>query len=356
MSEPFPIHRSEKCRCEGCGWSGPGSHLKIGGFMIPPDEHDGELLIDCPNCHRNLTYTTFSDFTETFLHGSETERAFASNLAPRREKYLARVRLTQDRWRASLLKDTAQLPEIPDDRIVLILQELQLKPDSNDVYVVISHKRKVIWKELRKDVYWERFIELGSLLKQKYVERLIDIVFDTDLRALYGRYGQSDEVYARVGRFRRSLNPSNPIEAKRPAGVQISLSDFESLVAEDRKASPIPASEPAQPPAAPPVAPAQAGDDTASEPASCGYATINESVRADIIEMIGLYAKEGVTTFEGFAQHLHADMPEVWDPIKRYLHYLWNVAAIDNPSLDDPTRAQAASVIEAVEGKAKDEK
>lgn len=65
-------------------------------------------------------------------------------------------------------------------------------------------------------------------------------------------------------------------------------------------------------------------------------------------ELGSLYVKGGIKTFSQFASAVKAELPEIWDNIKRYLRGVWNQLA-DVSGLEDATKAQAEEVIAALE-------
>ncbi len=64
-----------------------------------------------------------------------------------------------------------------------------------------------------------------------------------------------------------------------------------------------------------------------------------------LAQITALYAKAGVKRFAEYAQHIKSDLPDLWDGIKGYLHGAWNTAAVDYPTIEEISRADAASVI-----------
>lgn len=65
-------------------------------------------------------------------------------------------------------------------------------------------------------------------------------------------------------------------------------------------------------------------------------------------ELGSLYVKGGIKTFSQFASAVKAELPEIWDNIKRYLRGVWNQLA-DVSGLEDVTKAQAEEAIAALE-------
>lgn len=66
-------------------------------------------------------------------------------------------------------------------------------------------------------------------------------------------------------------------------------------------------------------------------------------------EMAGLYAKAGVKRFADFARNVKDELPEIWDKLKAHLRSIWEAAAVHQPDIDEPTRAQAAKAIDEID-------
>jgi len=73
-------------------------------------------------------------------------------------------------------------------------------------------------------------------------------------------------------------------------------------------------------------------------------------------EMATLYAKGGIKTFKQFAGSVRADMADMWDQMKSYLHSAWQAAGAVDESLEDIGRKDAQAVISGIDtANAKDE-
>ncbi len=90
-------------------------------------------------------------------------------------------------------------------------------------------------------------------------------------------------------------------------------------------------------------------DNPTPQPSPIANKMINENTFSVITDMIEIYAEYGITTFDGFVRQIHANMPEIWEYTKPYLHGIWTTAAVENPSLEELNCAQAAGVIQAVD-------
>ena len=65
--------------------------------------------------------------------------------------------------------------------------------------------------------------------------------------------------------------------------------------------------------------------------------------------MAALYVKAGIRTFAEFASQVRADLPEIWDKLKRSLLAIWQETANSVEGLDDLNRTQATGVIDAID-------
>lgn len=160
-------YKSEKYSCQHCGWTGLGDELKFGEMF-----NDG-FEVNCPKCHERFPgLILFPTIEEALEKGTEEDKLHAKDRKAFREK-----------WLASLLTDVEQLPDLNDDYMTFVLREVE---ENGENYVVLTEHGEVIWKEIRAYEYYERFIELGKLLKQKYGDRMIDLVPDVSGFYLYG--------------------------------------------------------------------------------------------------------------------------------------------------------------------------
>ena len=187
MPDNYHSYKKEYFSCKHCGWRGLGSSVEQGELF-----RDG-FELNCPYCHEPFPgLILFPTIEETLEKGSKEDKTGAT-----------RAQTFQKKWLASLLKDTTQLPEVYDEFIAFILTEKKIKGED---YIVITHKTKTIWREIRTYEYYERFIELGKLLKQKYGDKMIDLVPEVGPLYLYGDVISSIKT---VEDFRRGLCTNN---------------------------------------------------------------------------------------------------------------------------------------------------
>ena len=95
---------------------------------------------------------------------------------------------------------TDQLPEIESDEIVISLREEDIGIHEDGVIILYWNKNE-IWREVRTYEYYNRYIELGHILKEKYGNKLID--FEVKFTLFLG--GDSPLAIDKVNEFRKSL-------------------------------------------------------------------------------------------------------------------------------------------------------
>lgn len=183
MGDNYYTYKSENFVCKHCGWTGLGKEVILGEMF-----HFG-FEVDCPKCYERFTeLILFPTIEETLKKG------------PEEDKLVARaMKLTSEKWRASLLKNVNQLPDLNFNFMAFVLREIE---ENGENYIVITHQNRIIWKEIRAYEYFERFIEIGRIFKEKYGDRMIDLVPDVDGYYLYGDRAVSISL---VENFRREL-------------------------------------------------------------------------------------------------------------------------------------------------------
>lgn len=187
MTTNYYTYEKEKFTCLNCGWAGLGSEVTQGDMF-----GDG-FEIECPKCfYRFNVLVLFPTIEETLEMGSEADKLHALATKSFREK-----------WVASLLDDVNQLPDIGSDNIVFNLREIE---EGREGYIEICYKDEVIWREIRAYEYYNRFIEIGKLLKLKYGNKMIDLTPPD-----YGLYlyGDSISSIGIIEDFRKTLRVNN---------------------------------------------------------------------------------------------------------------------------------------------------
>ncbi|MCC9169165.1 hypothetical protein [Pontibacter harenae] len=168
--------------CGHCGWYGQGrdSCQNYGGMVID---------LSCPNCYEMLAVVEFPSYHETVTHGSEAERKAALREVNFRERF---KRLS--------LNSPEQLPEIQESGIVFTFRADRVKGEDLNI---VEHQGKEIWRE---PMVWEgygRFMEIGRILKEKYGNRMVDLVPDATAEMFL--YGDKLQAPSLVADFRKKL-------------------------------------------------------------------------------------------------------------------------------------------------------
>ena len=181
--------------CNKCDWSGTGEDA---------DEDDGSpsgegFPILCPKCREYIEWidTTVS-YDELLKYGSEKDKAHA----------LERMEFWNN-WREARLKSPEQLPDIDAEEIIITLREEE-KPHTgkiDDADIVLYWKDKELWREVRLFEYYDRYISIGEILKEKYGERLIDF----EAKETWALGGDSYSGLLKARKFRKSLSAKNDI-------------------------------------------------------------------------------------------------------------------------------------------------
>lgn len=183
MNTDYYSYKGEKFSCNHCGWTGTGKEVEEGEMF-----EDG-FEVDCPNCHEHFPgLIMFPMIEEVLEKGSKKDKLAALAMKTHREK-----------WLASLLKSTNQLPDLHDDIMIFELKELE---DNGENYIIITYNGLVVWKEIRVYEYYDRFIEIGKLFKEKYGKRMVDLVPEVDGLYLYGDSCSSVQL---IDEFRAEL-------------------------------------------------------------------------------------------------------------------------------------------------------
>ncbi|MDR0811634.1 MAG: hypothetical protein LBN23_05120 [Paludibacter sp.] len=179
------FYKEETFTCSGgCGWTGLGSEIKLGEMV---DHSCCEA--HCPKCGNILPdLLLFPTLEEQMEFGSESEKISANE----RKQFLEKL------WSFEL-KNISQLPDLQGDLLTFVLTEVE-EEDGN--FIVITESERFVWKEMLSYEYYDRFIELGELLKQKYGARMIDFVPPVNSFHLYG---DKCSASGKIENFRKNL-------------------------------------------------------------------------------------------------------------------------------------------------------
>jgi len=165
--------------CQSCDWEGTLRNLDWDSF------DDNGCIYECPKCW---------SYIATVLHPTQDK---VNNLGLEEDKTkFGTHQEFLDSVNKSQLKSIDQLPEIHNDPLIITW-------DCDEEFIYIKHGDIVLWTEVATYQHYERFIEVGQLLKEKYRHRLKDIV-PTPRSSIY-LYGDRLSSPDYVNRFRKEL-------------------------------------------------------------------------------------------------------------------------------------------------------
>jgi len=176
--------------CGGCRWKGKGStadHTNRGFYPY-------FIELRCPFCAKHLAFAPNAGFEDIMRTGTQEERDTAI-------KYYRA-------GRNSFLRDNEIRDNLPKyvigDVVVVSLVE-EIPEGQATVYqgghIVLYLKGKEIWREKGSFEYYDRYLRLGEILKEKYGNQLVD--FEVEYTADLG--GDSGFSFNKVKQFRESL-------------------------------------------------------------------------------------------------------------------------------------------------------
>lgn len=167
--------------CDKCKWSGYGLNAKIGGVM------DSTFFLNCPNCGKEfIEFILFPTIAEAKDHGSLKEKMEINKIEAFWENY-----------EKEKLKNADEISNVKSNQFIL---EWDLNKEHTQL---IRYKNKIIWREPAIYESYQRFIEIGTILKQKFGTRLQDFI-PTDRSKPY-LYGDKAIAIILVEEFRKKL-------------------------------------------------------------------------------------------------------------------------------------------------------
>jgi hypothetical protein len=171
--------------CPECAWSGLGKACKQGQMFRELFE------LCCPNCGEKLgivLFPTVEESRQNWDKVSEADKRAVETIEFRQRDFANRG-----------LKSPDQLPDLEGDDLILVWDVEHF--DGGDL--MIKYGERVIWRETGFYECYKRFEAMTALLKQKYGDRLQDLV-PTRKSELY-LYGDSLSAIDRVRNAREAL-------------------------------------------------------------------------------------------------------------------------------------------------------
>ncbi len=174
-----------------CGWTGLGSETGV------YESFDDLYEVACPKCEEKIGICEYP-------YSWEAKENPAADRVDKLAAELIESRST--RFEREKLKSPDQLPDIDGDSIILTWDtDSEVGPGN----VLIQHGNKLIWKEMEWFEGFTRFIEIAGILKNKYGDRLNDLV--PSPRSEMDLYGDHLGGPTRVDECRRKLRENEKI-------------------------------------------------------------------------------------------------------------------------------------------------
>lgn len=153
--------------CPKCGWKGKGKDLEQGDLFAEFFE------VHCPNCSTKLeAIVMFPTHEEVMKYGTNADK-----------RQLAKQLSWFEELKINEIKDISEFPDLPNVpttfKLVAFKQNYKWR-------IGVEANGKIIASELRYYEYYERYVEIGKMLKQKYGSLIQDLIPDPQDQYLYG--------------------------------------------------------------------------------------------------------------------------------------------------------------------------
>ena len=179
----YSNYKATSLTCPNCTWTGTGQNAS--------QNFDGLVMdLECPTCFKMLAIVDFPTIGQGLVRSSEAER-----------QALIRKINFQERFRRLSLKSADELPELEGENFIFTFRSETIKGDDVNV---IEFQGQTVWQEPMVFEGYERFIEIGSILKEKYGNRMKDLVPDETAELFL--YGDKLKAPANIANFRQNLN------------------------------------------------------------------------------------------------------------------------------------------------------
>jgi hypothetical protein len=143
--------------CPNCGWRGT---LRKNG-----EWSEFGIESECDDCSQVLAYVAFPTHAEAVAAGDNSTVKMFEIMDSRTE-----------RFERTSLKTVDQLPEIDEQEFVLNWHTVERTETDRESYTLIQHNDHVIFRELAFFEGGFRYEPVARILKQKYGDRLKDVV------------------------------------------------------------------------------------------------------------------------------------------------------------------------------------
>ena len=185
MPNYYDDWKQSSFNCKQCAWTGLGSELVQG-------EKPRDLFeVCCPNCGRVISVVllpTLEESRENWDKLSELDKHAVETMEARQKDSSGRR-----------LSDPEELPDIAGDDLEILWDIEHFEGGDT----MLRHGNIVLWREPSFYEGYERYLDVGQILLQKYGSRLKDFIPTQESR-LY-LYGDSTSAADKVDQFRERL-------------------------------------------------------------------------------------------------------------------------------------------------------
>lgn len=158
----WDYERGSQISCPLCGWTGTaGTDL---------EELFSELLeVRCPACFQLLLYVVYPTLQETRDAAAAGNQQAIDGLPAVEADHALRMRK-----RSLLLRSPEELPELPDEPLVIVWDIID-QDDEVGQWQVLVHDGTIIWREPAYYESYKRFEEVFAILHERYGSRFREL-------------------------------------------------------------------------------------------------------------------------------------------------------------------------------------
>lgn len=153
--------KTEILECPKCHWLGTFNEASV-------EYHDELMDSSCPKCD------VFKTPMLAIVNYPTLEELRANQDKPGIREYVERIDDGFDKFEREKLREPEQLPEIDEESFTLTWDFDNSVGD--DERTLIKHRDTVIFSEPARWEEYERFHQIAEILKQKYGERISDLI------------------------------------------------------------------------------------------------------------------------------------------------------------------------------------
>src|SRR5579871_1077301 len=153
--------KTEILECPKCHWLGTFNEASV-------EYHDELMDCSCPKCD------VFKTPMLAIVNYPTLEELRANQDKPGIREYVERIDDGFDKFEREKLREPEQLPEIDEESFTLTWDFDNSVGD--DERTLIKHRDTVIFSEPARWEEYERFHQIAEILKQKYGERISDLI------------------------------------------------------------------------------------------------------------------------------------------------------------------------------------